>query len=57
MQHAVAILTEFGVAHEAQVILGAPHAGPDVRLRRDCARERGRAIIAGARAALPTCRA
>ncbi|NKI71917.1 5-(carboxyamino)imidazole ribonucleotide mutase [Collimonas pratensis] len=48
MQHAVAILTEFGVAHEAQVI--SAHRMPDQMFAyADSARERGlRAIIAGA---------
>ena len=48
MQHAVAILTEFGVAHEAQVI--SAHRMPDQMFAyAESARERGlRAIIAGA---------
>jgi 5-(carboxyamino)imidazole ribonucleotide mutase len=48
MQHAVAILTEFGVAHEAQVI--SAHRMPDQMFAyAETARERGlRAIIAGA---------
>ncbi|GAC1316948.1 MAG: 5-(carboxyamino)imidazole ribonucleotide mutase [Collimonas sp.] len=48
MQHAVAILTEFGVAHEAQVI--SAHRMPDQMFTyAETARERGlRAIIAGA---------
>ncbi len=48
MQHAVAILTEFGVAHEAQVI--SAHRMPDqMFVYAESARERGlRAIIAGA---------
>ena len=48
MQHAVAILTEFGVAHEAQVI--SAHRKPDQMFAyAESARERGlRAIIAGA---------
>jgi 5-(carboxyamino)imidazole ribonucleotide mutase len=48
MQHAVAILTEFGVAHEAQVI--SAHRMPDQMLAyAESARARGlRAIIAGA---------
>ena len=48
MQHAVAILTEFGVAHEAKVI--SAHRMPDeMHAYATTARERGlRAIIAGA---------
>ncbi|WP_371329163.1 5-(carboxyamino)imidazole ribonucleotide mutase [Collimonas sp. OK607] len=48
MQHAVAILTEFGVAHEAQVI--SAHRMPDQMFAyAETARARGlRAIIAGA---------
>ncbi|WP_371326492.1 5-(carboxyamino)imidazole ribonucleotide mutase [Collimonas sp. OK307] len=48
MQHAVAILTEFGVAHEAQVI--SAHRMPDQMFTyAETARARGlRAIIAGA---------
>lgn len=48
MQHAVAILTEFGVAHEAKVI--SAHRMPDeMNAYAKTARERGlRAIIAGA---------
>lgn len=48
MQHAVVILTEFGVAHEAQVI--SAHRMPDQMFAyAESARERGlRAIIAGA---------
>jgi 5-(carboxyamino)imidazole ribonucleotide mutase len=48
MQHAVAILKEFGVAHEAQVI--SAHRMPDQMFAyAESARERGlRAIIAGA---------
>ena len=48
MQHAVAILKEFGVAHEAQVI--SAHRMPDQMFTyAETARERGlRAIIAGA---------
>ena len=48
MQHAVAILTEFGVAHEAQVI--SAHRMPDqMFVYAESARERGLcAIIAGA---------
>jgi 5-(carboxyamino)imidazole ribonucleotide mutase len=48
MQHAVAILKEFGVAHEAQVI--SAHRMPDRMFSyAESARERGlRAIIAGA---------
>lgn len=48
MQHAVAILKEFGVAHEAQVI--SAHRMPDQMFAyADAARRRGlRAIIAGA---------
>jgi len=48
MQHAVAILKEFGVAHEAQVI--SAHRMPDQMFAyAEAARERGlRAIIAGA---------
>jgi 5-(carboxyamino)imidazole ribonucleotide mutase len=48
MQHAVAILNEFGVAHEAQVI--SAHRMPDQMFAyADSARQRGlRAIIAGA---------
>jgi 5-(carboxyamino)imidazole ribonucleotide mutase len=48
MQHAVAILKEFGVAHEAQVI--SAHRMPDQMFSyAESARERGlRAIIAGA---------
>jgi len=48
MQHAVAMLKEFGVAHEAQVI--SAHRMPDQMFAyAESARERGlRAIIAGA---------
>jgi 5-(carboxyamino)imidazole ribonucleotide mutase len=48
MQHAVAILKEFGIAHEAQVI--SAHRMPDQMFAyAETARERGlRAIIAGA---------
>ena len=48
MQHAVAILKEFGVAHEAQVI--SAHRMPDQMFAyAETARQRGlRAIIAGA---------
>jgi 5-(carboxyamino)imidazole ribonucleotide mutase len=48
MQHAVAILKEFGIAHEAQVI--SAHRMPDQMFAyAESARERGlRAIIAGA---------
>jgi 5-(carboxyamino)imidazole ribonucleotide mutase len=48
MQHAVAILKEFGIAHEAQVI--SAHRMPDQMFTyAETARERGlRAIIAGA---------
>jgi 5-(carboxyamino)imidazole ribonucleotide mutase len=48
MQHAVAILKDFGVAHEAQVI--SAHRMPDQMFAyADSARQRGlRAIIAGA---------
>jgi 5-(carboxyamino)imidazole ribonucleotide mutase len=48
MQHAVAILKEFGVAHEAQVI--SAHRMPDQMFAyAESARQRGlRAIIAGA---------
>ncbi len=48
MQHAVAILKEFGVAHEAQVV--SAHRMPDQMFEyAKAARERGlRAIIAGA---------
>lgn len=48
MQHAVAILKDFGVAHEAQVI--SAHRMPDQMFAyAESARERGlRAIIAGA---------
>jgi len=48
MQHAVTILNEFGVAHEAQVI--SAHRMPDQMFAyAEAARERGlRAIIAGA---------
>ncbi len=48
MQHAVAILKEFGVAHEAQVL--SAHRMPDQMFDyAKAARERGlRAIIAGA---------
>ena len=48
MQHAVAILKEFGVAHEAQVV--SAHRMPDQMFTyADSARARGlRAIIAGA---------
>jgi 5-(carboxyamino)imidazole ribonucleotide mutase len=48
MQHAVAILKEFGVAHEAQVV--SAHRMPDDMFRyAETARARGlRAIIAGA---------
>lgn len=48
MQHAVAILTEFGIAHEAQVI--SAHRMPDQMFAyAETARTRGlRAIIAGA---------
>src|SRR3569623_2082082 len=48
MQHAVAVLQEFGIAHEAQVI--SAHRMPDQMFAyAESARERGlRAIIAGA---------
>lgn len=48
MQHAVAILKEFGIAHEAQVV--SAHRMPDQMFDyAEKARERGlRAIIAGA---------
>ncbi|MFZ6750036.1 5-(carboxyamino)imidazole ribonucleotide mutase [Undibacterium sp. Ren11W] len=48
MQHAVAILTEFGIAHEARVV--SAHRMPDEMFRfAETARERGlRGIIAGA---------
>lgn len=48
MQHAVAILKDFGIAHEAQVI--SAHRMPDQMFTyAEAARERGlRAIIAGA---------
>ena len=48
MQHAVAILKEFGVPHEAQVV--SAHRMPDQMFEyAKCARSRGlRAIIAGA---------
>ena len=48
MQHAVAILKEFGIAHEAQVL--SAHRMPDQMFDyAKAARERGlRAIIAGA---------
>src|SRR5712692_10962160 len=48
MQHAVAVLKEFGVAHEAQVV--SAHRMPDDMFRyAETARARGlRAIIAGA---------
>lgn len=48
MQHAIAILKDFGVAHEAQVI--SAHRMPDQMFAyAEAARERGlRAIIAGA---------
>lgn len=48
MQHAVAILTEFGIAHEARVV--SAHRMPDEMFQfAETARERGlRGIIAGA---------
>ena len=49
MRRAADVLDELGVAYEAQGRLGAPHAGPPVRLSPRAAEARGfKVIIAGA---------
>ena len=57
MQHAVQILKDFGIAHEARVV--SAHRMPDDMFAyAEAAVGRGlQAIIAGAPAARPTCRA